>query len=88
MVFSEIYYPYGWKVTIDGVPAEHFRADYTLRALHIPAGDHAIHFEFAPDSVRKGDTLAIVCILAMYLIILGLIGINVYKRIKTAKKTA
>ncbi|MBQ7640612.1 MAG: hypothetical protein IJS91_06470 [Bacteroidales bacterium] len=88
VVFSEIYYPYGWKVTIDGVPAEHFRADYTLRALHIPAGDHAIHFEFAPDSVRKGDTLAIVCILAMYLIILGLIGINVYKRIKTAKKTA
>ncbi len=88
VVFSEIYYPYGWKVTIDGVPAEHFRADYTLRALNIPAGDHAIHFEFAPDSVRKGDTLAIVCILAMYLIILGLIGINVYKRIKTAKKTA
>ena len=87
-VFSEIYYPYGWKVTIDGVPAEHFRADYTLRALNIPSGDHAIHFEFAPDSVRKGDTLAVVCILAMYLIILGIIGINVYKRIKTAKKTA
>ncbi len=88
VVFSEIYYPYGWKVTIDGVPADHFRADYTLRALNVPAGDHAIHFEFAPDSVRKGDTLAIFCILAMYLIILGLIGINVYKRIKTAKKTA
>ena len=88
IVFSEIYYPYGWKVTIDGVPAAHFRADYTLRALNVPAGDHAIHFEFDPDSVRKGDSLAIAFILAMYLIILGIIGVNVYKRIKTAKKTA
>ena len=86
VVFSEIYYPYGWKVTIDGVPAEHFRVNYTLRALNVPAGDHAIHFEFAPDSVRKGDSLAVACIIVMYLIILGIIGINVYKRNKTAKK--
>jgi hypothetical protein len=53
-VFSDIYYPYGWKAYIDGKPAEHFRADYLLRALNIPAGDHAIRFEFRPASMYKG----------------------------------
>ena len=88
VVFSEIYYPYGWKATIDGAPADHFRVNYTLRAMNVPAGEHAIHFEFAPDSVRKGDALAVACIILMYLIILGIIGINVYKRKVTAKKNA
>lgn len=53
-VFSEIYYPYGWKSYIDGEPAEHFRADYTLRAMNVPAGEHEIVFEFRPDSIYKG----------------------------------
>ena len=70
IVFSEIYYPYGWKASIDGNPVDHFRANYTLRALNVPAGDHHIIFIFDPDSVRKGDTIAMTCIIAMYLLIL------------------
>ena len=65
VVFSEIYYP-GWTATIDGQPADHFRVDYMLRALNVPAGHHQIHFEFAPDSVRRGDTLSMVCIIILY----------------------
>ena len=64
-VFSEIYYPYGWKATIDGVPAQHFRVNYTLRALNIPAGEHSIIFSFQPDSIRKGNTLSVICIAVM-----------------------
>ena len=85
LVFSEIYYPYGWKATIDGTPAEHFRADYTLRALNVPAGTHAIHFEFDPDSVRKGDTIATVCILLMYLLSAGVIALAVVRAVKRRK---
>lgn len=67
LVFSEIYYPYGWKASIDGVAAGHFRANYVLRAMNVPAGSHNISFVFDPDSVRKGDAIAVVCIIIMYL---------------------
>ena len=49
-VFSEIYYPHGWSVTVDGQPADYFRADYILRAMALPAGTHTVVFSFrAPD---------------------------------------
>ena len=79
IVFSEIYYPYGWKASIDGNPVDHFRANYTLRALNVPAGDHHIIFIFDPDSVRKGDTIALTCIIAMYLLILAAIAAGCIK---------
>jgi len=56
-VFSEIYYPVGWEATIDGQPAEILRADYVLRALQIPAGDHKIVFTFQPKSYYVGNKL-------------------------------
>ena len=82
LVFSEIYYPYGWKASIDGVPAEHYRANYTLRALNVPAGQHSIHFEFDPDSVRLGNVIAMVCIILMYLLIVVAITIGI-RQLKT-----
>lgn len=71
VVFSEIYYPYGWKATLDGESVEHYRANYLLRAMNVPAGSHTIHFTFDPDSVHKGNTLAAICIILMYLMTAG-----------------
>lgn len=68
VVFSEIYYPYGWKAYIDGKPVEHFRVNYALRALNVPAGNHDIRFEFRPDSVYKGGRLSVVCAILMYVV--------------------
>ena len=88
IVFSEIYYPYGWKATIDGNPVEHYRVNYMLRALNVPAGKHTIHFEFDPDSVKKGETIALTCIMIMYATILLVLGMGIYgalRRRKSAK---
>jgi len=88
IVFSEIYYPFGWKASIDGVPADHFRVDYTLRALNVPSGRHKLHFEFDPDSVRKGDAIATVCILVMYLFIAGYMLLSVLRTVRRRKADA
>ena len=84
VVFSEIYYPHGWKASIDGAPADHFRVNYLLRAMNVPAGKHSIHFVFDPDSVRKGDTIAVAFCILMYLISLGIIAAALWKRFKKA----
>jgi hypothetical protein len=59
-VFSEIYYPAGWKATIDGNPAEIKRVDYVLRGMEVPAGDHTVEFEFQPASYRTGNRIMLV----------------------------
>lgn len=84
IVFSEIYYPHGWKATIDGKPADHFRVNYLLRALNVPAGQHHIRFEFLPDSVEKGNMLSMIFVIAMYLIILGCVGLGI-KELRATK---
>ena len=74
-VFSEAYYPYGWQVTIDGQQADVFRANYVLRSLIIPAGDHEIIFEFIPEVVRTGEliTLSSTALLVIVVLIMLLI---------------
>ena len=69
-VFSEVYFPWGWKVTVDGKPAEMGRVNYVLRALQLPAGDHEIDFKFTPDEVSKTQTWATIAVVVIYLLLL------------------
>ena len=78
-VFSEIYYPYGWKATIDGEQADIFRVNYLLRAMVIPAGTHEIMMTFVPDSVRKGNTLSMICLIIFLLTLCGYGGYRIYR---------
>jgi hypothetical protein len=70
-VFSEIYYDKGWKVYIDGEEAPYYRADYILRAMNIPAGNHLVEWKFrAPHfATVEGMTLASSIVILLWLVV-------------------
>ncbi|GHV65495.1 membrane protein [Bacteroidia bacterium] len=88
IVFSEIYYPYGWKVTIDEQSVEHFRANYTLRALNVPAGEHKIKFLFDPDTVNKSEKVSLSCIFLLYGTIFGFVVYGIIRYARKRKKVS
>ena len=70
-VFSEIYYPAGWKSYIDGKETSYFRADYVLRGMIIPAGEHEIKFSFEPSSYITGNKISFISSLLFVLMTAG-----------------
>jgi hypothetical protein len=81
-VFSEIYYPEGWKASIDGAPAGILRADFILRALAIPAGKHTIEFKFEPAAYYVGNKITMISSWIVLLTLIGSIGFTFYKENK------
>lgn len=80
-VFSEIYYPDGWQVTVDGQPATLGRADYILRALYLPAGEHTVEMRFDPQSLHVTEGIAYT---ALALMVVGIMAVIWRQRKKTA----
>jgi hypothetical protein len=74
-VFSEIYYPKGWKSFIDGKETEHVQVDYVLRGMIIPAGKHQIEFKFEPTSYYLGNKVSFA---SSIMLILAFAGYFVY----------
>ncbi|MFK7031983.1 YfhO family protein [Flavobacterium oreochromis] len=70
-VFSEMYYGKGWNAYIDGKLVDHYRVDYTLRGLPIPAGKHSIEFKFEPQVVKTGSIIALISFILMLGLIIG-----------------
>lgn len=83
VVFSEIYYP-GWQVTIDGQPVDIARADYILRAINMPAGEHTIEMWFDPQSIHVTESIAYA---ALALLLIGVMLLAWTQRSKIAKKS-
>lgn len=72
-VFSEVYFPWGWKATVDGQEVPLSRVNYVLRALPVPAGQHEIVMTFDPQSLHTTGTAATVSIILIYLAAIGAI---------------
>jgi len=57
-VFSEIYYPKGWKFYLDGKEVSYIKANYLLRAMIVPAGKHEVKMIFEPEVIEKGKVIS------------------------------
>ena len=80
IVFSEIYYPSGWEVYVDGVESSYFNIDYLLRGMLVPKGEHTIEFYFSPKIVKTGINIRIITIIITF----SLIAFLIYKENKWA----
>lgn len=84
-VFSEVYYPVGWKAYIDGQKADYFGVNYILRGMVLPAGEHNITFKYMPDSYYISANISRV---ASGLLILACIAFILFYGGKYLKNTA
>ncbi|MRT92278.1 YfhO family protein [Ancylomarina sp. 16SWW S1-10-2] len=71
VVFSEMYYQPGWNAYVDGKLSPHFRANYVLRAMRLPAGKHKIEFKFEPKAFFVGEKISLASMILFFALVLG-----------------
>lgn len=69
-IFSEIYYPEGWKAFVDNKEVEIRKVNYLLRGLELENGAHRIRFEFNVPSYHKFNKVAVAGTILLGLFIL------------------
>jgi hypothetical protein len=87
IVFSEIFYDKGWNAYIDGKQAPYLRADYVLRAMPVPAGEHEIEFRFEPATYSMGEKIALASSIGIILMILGVAANEIFAFVKKKRIT-
>lgn len=84
-VFSEIYYQPGWKAYVDGKEVPHFRVDWILRGMVVPAGEHTVVFEFYPDTYVLAANVSAYSSFLILLLLLAAIGWSYWRYRKESK---
>ena len=64
LVTSDAWYP-GWTATVDGAPADVVRADYSLRSVRVPAGEHDVRFAYVPRAFYAGAAISLAALVAL-----------------------
>lgn len=85
-VFSEIYFPWGWEVKVDGKPAELGRVNYVLRALRLQPGEHSIEMRFDPPSLRVTNGIGVASVIAIYVLCLAAAGLWVWQFMRRERR--
>ena len=68
-IFSEIYYAKGWNAYINGELNPHFRANYVLRGMQIPSGNHVVEFKFEPAVYYVSEQVSLVSSILLLLLL-------------------
>ena len=82
MVCSDIYYNEDWKAYIDGKESPYFRANYILRAINVPAGEHIIEFKLESDAFKTYNFISLIGSIFVVIIILLAVFFPVYQNRK------
>jgi hypothetical protein len=72
LVLSDVWDP-GWNATVDGAPAPIYLADHVMRAVPVPAGEHAVEMRYDPPSLRFGLAVTLLTIVLVAAISIGLL---------------
>lgn len=81
-VFSEIFYDKGWTAFVDGEPAPYFRADYVLRAMNLPAGDHTVEWHFRAPGWRGAEAVTLTASLLVLLCAAAALAFRLFRKKK------
>ena len=73
IIFSEIFYPKGWKAYINDEEVKIERFNYILRGLEVPKGKHRLEFVFDPTIVKLSSNISLFSTLGFMLLILLMI---------------
>ena len=70
VVLTDAWFP-GWEATLDGSPVRVRRANFALRGVVVPAGEHRIEMRYRPQPLRAGFGVAALaavgCVAALFL---------------------
>lgn len=86
VVFSEIYYPKSWIATIDGQEVAHFRSDWLLRSMVVPAGEHTIVFKCDAKTYWTLRSVSSILSLVLLLLLVGGLAYTGYGAYKKSKE--
>ncbi|MEK6616899.1 MAG: YfhO family protein, partial [Bacteroidota bacterium] len=80
-VFSEIYYANGWNAYLDGKLTPHFRVNYVLRAMRLPAGKHNVEFKFEPIIISTGEKISAASMILLFLLCGGAAFVELKRKV-------
>jgi hypothetical protein len=78
LVMSDNWYP-AWRAEVDGKPAPLYRADYTLRAVPVPAGSHRVVLRYRSEVFQTGLAVSLATAI---LTVLGMAGCIIHQKRK------
>ena len=80
-LFSEVYYK-TWKAYIDGEEVTPIRANYVLRALPLPAGEHTIEFKCVDELMETSHAWSLYMSIVVGAVIVLLVCAIIYRKVK------